>query len=95
MSINYKVQYFNFNRNFHIYNTHIYDVYAPKIILNLSYYVCIQKKPLENKTLMPEEKPATKKRLSVKVIKKITILTNTNIIHILYKTFFLEEKRHY
>jgi len=46
---------------------------------------------------MPEEKPATKKRLSVKVIKKITILINTiNIINTLYKTFiFLEEKRHY
>ncbi len=57
----------------------------------------IQKKPSENKTLMPEEKPATKKRLSVKVIKKITILINTiNIINTLYKTFiFLEEKRHY
>lgn len=34
----------------------------------------IQNKPSESKTLMPEEKPATKKRLSVKVIK-----TNYNI----------------
>ena len=33
----------------------------------------IQNKPSQNKTLVPEEKPATKKRLSVKVIKKYNI----------------------
>lgn len=53
----------------------------------------IQKKPSENKTLMPEEKPATKKRLSVKVIKIITIPINTNIINTLYKTFIFRRKK--
>jgi len=34
----------------------------------------IQNKPSESKTFMPEEKPATKKRLSVKVIITIYII---------------------
>jgi len=45
----------------------------------------IQPVPSESKTLTPEEKPATKKRLSVKVIKKITIYKC--FINILLNTF--------
>lgn len=45
---------------------HVYDV--PKILLKYIIMYVMQKVPA-SKTLMPEERPATKKRLSVKVIK--------------------------